>query len=516
MTTSQEQRRSPQEITIRHKSRRATTAPQKKPKPGTPATQVSSQEALGKARYKGAGGQREARGQASLMCFGAIGGLLTSCLGACALRLGCAACGAVGGVVSTATRLSYALMLLFATLAALAMLADWVKGALLDGFHDTWLSVTGTNEYTQDDNGNWFTQMKNSAAHSAADAVYNRTAVGMEEKMKLERLVGSLAVYRIMMGVVIFHATMALALVGVRTSGDVRAGLQNSAWLLKLVAWLGLIVAMFVLSTEHIRSVAAVFLPGACLFLVMQVAMLVAGTYDIYDVLLGLAEAQTEANAPVAGWAGLILGITASFYVFSLTVFGATLSRHSNHPAGCSEGVTAVLLNMLLMLFTTALSISPRVREATNGPGESNGVFQSGMVAAYANWQVFSALLNHPEDRCHIMDLHGTGAQSKMVRMLLLLLPHMPARAVRRMGTDLLVVLCGLCATVAGGAAVHLHRGALVSGAQRLGCHRRQHRVQLGGGGRPEPRWLLRYRRRQRATQKLEERRRGARGEVLL
>ena len=33
------------------------------------------------------------------------------------------------------------------------------------------------------------------------------------------------------------------------------------------------------------------------------------------------------------------------------------------------------------------------------------GVFQSGMVSAYASWQVFSALLNHPDDRCHLMDV---------------------------------------------------------------------------------------------------------------
>jgi hypothetical protein len=36
------------------------------------------------------------------------------------------------------------------------------------------------------------------------------------------------------------------------------------------------------------------------------------------------------------------------------------------------------------------------VRDATNGPGQLNGVFQSGLVSAYANYQVMSALTNHP------------------------------------------------------------------------------------------------------------------------
>jgi hypothetical protein len=53
------------------------------------------------------------------MCFGAIGSLFASCFGMIAMKLGCAACSAVGSMVSTATRISYALLLLVATLTAL-------------------------------------------------------------------------------------------------------------------------------------------------------------------------------------------------------------------------------------------------------------------------------------------------------------------------------------------------------------------------------------------------------------
>ena len=65
-------------------------------------------------------------------------GLVASCLTSLAVSLGCSACAAAGGVVSKATRFSYALMLLLAAFVALAMLTDAVKGWVLSTFHSVW------------------------------------------------------------------------------------------------------------------------------------------------------------------------------------------------------------------------------------------------------------------------------------------------------------------------------------------------------------------------------------------
>ena len=37
------------------------------------------------------------------------------------------------------------------------------------------------------------------------------------------------------------------------------------------------------------------------------------------------------------------------------------------------------------------------------------------MVAAYASYQVLSALINHPEERCHLMDIHDGSTPIKML-----------------------------------------------------------------------------------------------------
>merc|ERR1711907_358942 len=64
------------------------------------------------------------------------------------------------------------------------------------------------------------------------------------------------------------------------------------------------------------------------------------------------------------------------------------------------------------------LSISGYVRSAPNGEGSKNGVFQSSMVAAYASYQVCSALVNHPDERCHLMDINDGSTNVKLVGLL--------------------------------------------------------------------------------------------------
>lgn len=84
-------------------------------------------------------------------------------------------------------------------------------------------------------------------------------------------------------------------------------------------------------------------------------------------------------------WLSLV--ITLGCYGFSLFVFVASVIKNSRDD-GCTEGIMAASVNLLLAFVTSGLSVSSLVREADNGPGPTNGVFQSSIVAAYANYQV--------------------------------------------------------------------------------------------------------------------------------
>lgn len=329
-------------------------------------------------------------------------GIATACCSSIALSLGCATCTAVGSVVSKATRFTYALMLLIATFFAVTMLTDSLKSWILSSFKDAW-----SLPEVECDGLDCFSPEK--LQEQAQNALVNRTVTSAEQQLvvKLERVVGALAVNRVMLGVAVFHGLMALVLVGVENSKDSRAKLQNDAWSLKVVLYLTSIALMFWLDTAHFENVTALFKIGACLFIFIQLTMLIDGAYNSYGFL------ADRLDIPV--WQCATVGSTLLMYSFCVFVFGATVAKHSREDDGCSEGIWAVMLGFLLMIAVSVLSISPFVREADNGAGQLNGVFQSGMVSSYAFYQVLSAMINHPEQRCHLMDVSDGSTPVKLV-----------------------------------------------------------------------------------------------------
>jgi hypothetical protein len=276
---------------------------------------------------------------------------------------------------------------------------------------------------------------QNAAVDSARDAADEALHA------KLERVVGALAVDRVMLGVAIFHAIMAVCLCGVESSKDPRARLQNGAWGLKLLLYVGLIAGMFWVDTDMFDDVTALFRVGAFCFVLVQLTMLIESAY-VTDGYLG---EKRETHGP--GWLYLSLLCVLAMYGFTVFVFAVTIAKNQSAPDGCSEGVWAVMINFFLMIATTGLSIvriallpshslvhslsplqyadsccrsmqSEFVRGATNGEGSKNGVFQSSMVAAYASYQVLSALINHPDERCHLMDIQDGSTKVKLLGLL--------------------------------------------------------------------------------------------------
>ena len=186
---------------------------------------------------------------------------------------------------------------------------------------------------------------QNAAVDSARDAADEALHA------KLERVVGALAVERVMLGVAIFHAIMAVCLCGVESSKDPRARLQNGAWGLKLLLYVGLIAGMFWVDTDMFDDVTALFRVGAFCFVLVQLTMLIESAY-VTDGYLG---EKRETHGP--GWLYLSLLCVLAMYGFTVFVFAVTIAKNQSAPDGCSEGVWAVMINFFLMIATTGLSI---------------------------------------------------------------------------------------------------------------------------------------------------------------
>lgn len=293
------------------------------------------------------------------MCLGACASLAVSCCSFCA----CKVCCTVGRLQSTGTRLCYAFLLFLTFFIALAMLGTnvqhWVNENLAA---KVWFSDENSQYITDD-------------------------------------LVGAMAVNRVMSASVAFHVLMIPLTVGVESTRNTRAALHNGLWSLKILGWLGLIVAMFFLPNEVFTTLSStVYRIGGCLFVLYQLIQLIDFVFRFYaTVYLDRGDPDSEGGA----WFCLATVITLLSYGWVLFVAVVAIVVHADTDAGCAEGLVAVGLGFVLCLVVSALSVSGFVRGAKNTPkAHTNGIFQTSVVSAYCSYLVLSSLINHPEDRC--------------------------------------------------------------------------------------------------------------------
>lgn len=185
----------------------------------------------------------------------------------------CSACGKCNN--SIATRIAYAVILLLNSLLSWIMLTDWavkkLQGLLLD--------------YVTID----------CAGHACF---------------------GFAAVHRINFALGLFHFVLALLLVGVTTSKDSRAAIQNGFWGPKLVVWLGLIVLSFLIPNTFFEVWGNyVAFVGAILFLLLGLVLLVDLAHSFAEYCIKKIEDEDSSF-----WRWLLICSTVGMYVGSIAM----------------------------------------------------------------------------------------------------------------------------------------------------------------------------------------------------
>jgi hypothetical protein len=199
---------------------------------------------------------------------------------------------------------------------------------------------------------------------------------------------GVLAVYRICLGATLFHFVMSLGMWGVKSSTDWRASIQNGYWGIKWIVWIALTGLCFLLPNGFMAGWGKIVnMPGASIFILIQVILLIDFAYSISESLLGWWEDTDDRR-----YLGLLLFLTASCYLLAITVTGFMYAWFG--AGGCRLNQFFITFNLILMLFTSVLSIVPAVQEAN----PKSGLAQSAMVAIYATYLIASALSSEPSD----------------------------------------------------------------------------------------------------------------------
>jgi len=194
---------------------------------------------------------------------------------------------------------------------------------------------------------------------------------------------GKQAVFRVSLGNFLFFSCLSMALVGVKYKSDRRGTfLQHGGWMIKIVLWLAFNALPFFLPNQVINSYAWIARPGAGLFLIVQMLILLDFSHTLNDSLVGAEEER---------YLYLLLAATVGCFLGSLGL--SALMFIWFHPSGagsCSLNVFLITSSLLLVAGYSVLSVTSA---AKNG-----SLFTSSMIGAYCTYLTYSALASEPHD----------------------------------------------------------------------------------------------------------------------
>lgn len=180
-----------------------------------------------------------------------------------------------------------------------------------------------------------------------------------------EQAVGYLAVYRVGFAMLIFFLTMATMMIGVRSSRDHRAAIQNGFWGLKFIVLIGIAIGAFFIKDGAFGSwMMWIGMIGGFAFILIQLVLIIDFAHNWADIWVGNYE-ETQSR----GWFTALMAATAIQYILALIgiILLYTYYTLSND---CALNKFFISFNMILCIAVSVLSITPRVQEAQPRSGE--------------------------------------------------------------------------------------------------------------------------------------------------
>ncbi|KAA8905010.1 hypothetical protein TRICI_005338 [Trichomonascus ciferrii] len=275
-----------------------------------------------------------------------VGSWVASCCGAAAFSAVCSVCGKCSS--SIATRIGYAVLFLVNSILSWVMLTDWAIRKL---------------------------------EHLTLDY--------MQIKCHGEECYGFVAVHRINFALGLFHLILALLLVGVHSTKNPRASIQNGYWGFKVFAWLALIVITFFIPDAFFVVWGNYFaMAGSFIFILIGLVLLIDFAHSWAETCLEHIE-DTDSNT----WRVILVGSTLGMYIGSLVLTIIMYIFFAS--SGCSMNQAAITINLILGIAISVLSVNPSVQE--HNPRA--GLAQSAMVVIYCTYLVMSAVAAEPDDK---------------------------------------------------------------------------------------------------------------------
>ncbi|KAI9142034.1 serine incorporator/TMS membrane protein [Paraphysoderma sedebokerense] len=228
-------------------------------------------------------------------------------------------------------------------------------------------------------------------------------------KLNCEYCYGILAVQRICFALTLFHAVLALTMIGVKSSRDPRSGIQNGFWGPKILIWILLIVASFFIPNEFFITYSNyIALIGAGFFVLLQLLLLIDFAHTFAENILDRWENTGEKKYMVA-----LIGSTVSLLILAVVLTGVMYGFFA--APGCNLNQFFITFNLILCFAAVMLAIAPAIQEYNS----RSGLTQASIVVSYATYLIISAVSNEPpyeNDDHHCNPLsHSKGSQTVTV-----------------------------------------------------------------------------------------------------
>lgn len=202
------------------------------------------------------------------------------------------------GMNSMATRIAYAIMLLLNSILSWLMLTPWALKKL---------------------------------EHLTLDY--------MAITCKGKQCYGFVAVQRVNFALGLFHFFLALLLLGVKTSRDGRAALQNGYWGPKIIVWLAFIVMTFFIPEAFFQVWGKYFaLIGAMMFVLLGLILLVDLAHTWAEYCL-----QKIEDYDSRAWRGVLIGSTLGMFTMSFAMTIVMYIFFAN--SGCAMNQSAITVS---------------------------------------------------------------------------------------------------------------------------------------------------------------------------
>ena len=166
---------------------------------------------------------------------------------------------------------------------------------------------------------------------------------------------GFVAVQRVNFALGLFHFILATLLLGVKTSRDGRAALQNGYWGPKIILWLAFVVMTFFIPEAFFRVWGQYFaLALAMLFVLLGLILLVDLAHTWAEFCL-----QKIEDYDSRAWRGVLIGSTLGMYTMSFAMTIVMYIFFAN--SGCAMNQAAITVSKLISLHVSG-NIDARYR----------------------------------------------------------------------------------------------------------------------------------------------------------